>query len=207
MFPNAFARPTLAQLSLVLLSLLLSAAAATAQGPAAEEARRMQERTAAATALTEHHKALAYFLGDWDVEIAIVMPGAPPQKSNARARCEWLIENRWLGEKLEGTLFGAPYQSFLLRGYDTYAKNHVAATVQSMDNSLIVIRGVVVDPKGDVTAMYGTLDEYTTDELGKPLKAITRKLDADRYVVEVWDLGIGPAGAQVLEYRYTRRKG
>jgi hypothetical protein len=185
---------------------LLAATAVSAQSPTAEEIRRMQERTAAATALTEHHAALAYFLGDWDVELAVVMPGAPPQKSAARARCEWLIENRWIGEKLEGTLFGSPYQSFLLRGFDTYAKNHVAVTVQSMDTSMIVIRGVVVDPKGDVTALYGTLDEYTTGELGKPLKAVTRKLDADRFVVEVWDLGIGPAGAQVLEYRYTRRK-
>lgn len=167
----------------------------------------MQERMKAATSTNEHHEQLSYFLGDWDVEIELVMPGAPSQKSSASAKTEWVIEGRWLGEKLDGTMFGSPYQSFALRGFDSYAKNHVSATVQTMDSSLNVARGVVVDPEGKVTAMYGTLDEYITDELGKPFKAVTRKQDADRFTLEIWDLGIGADGAKVLEFRYKRRRG
>jgi hypothetical protein len=206
MSPSALGSPALC-VSLA-LPLLVAVAAAAQPDPrtSPEEIRRMQERAQAATATTQHHEDLAWFLGDWDVEIELVMPGAPSQKSRAVARVTWVIDGRWLGEKIQGTLFGAPYESFLVRGFDSYAKNHVAATVQSMDNSLLVARGVVVDPQGQVTAMYGTLDEYTTNELGKPFKAVTRKLDANRFTLEVWDLGIGADGAKVFEYRYTRRR-
>ena len=202
--PPPFVRPAAAAAALVLLA--ASAAAQQSEGLGAEEIRRMQERTREATATNEHHEALEFFLGEWDVEIELVMPGVPSQKSRATARAEWVIENRWIGERLEGTLIGAPYQSFTLRGFDSYAKNHVAATVQSVDNSLNVARGVVVDPQGQVTAVYGTLDEYTTDELQKPFKVVMRRLGADRYDVEIWDLGIGADGAKVLEFRYTRKR-
>ena len=202
---------TLARLAyLAMLGQLSTAGVVSAQTndrTSPEEMRRMQERTKAATATTDHHEELSYFLGDWDLEIAFVMPGAPAQKSRATARCEWVIQGRWIGEKVQGTLFGAPYQQFALRGYDSYAKNDVVATVQSMDNALLVARGVVVDPQRKISAVYGTLDEYTTDELGKPFKAVTRRVDADHYTVEVWDLGIGADGARVLEYRYARKQG
>jgi hypothetical protein len=191
---------------LCLVAAATTAAAQTNDRTSPEEMRRMQERMKAATATNEHHEALSYFLGDWDIEIELMMPGAPSQKSRATARCEWVIEGRWIGEKLHGTLLGAPYESFVLRGFDSYARNHVVATVQSMDTSLLVARGLVVDPENKVTAMYGTLDEYTTGELGKPFKAVTRMVDANRYTLEVWDLGIGADGAKVFEYRYTRKK-
>jgi hypothetical protein len=41
----------------------------------------------------------------------------------------------------------------------------------------------------------------------KPFRIVTRIIDEDRHVVETWDMGIGPEGARVLEYRYTRRQG
>jgi hypothetical protein len=204
-------RPALVRLAwLATQSLCLVAAASvvsaqTSERTSPEEMRRMQERMKAATATNEHHEELAYFLGDWDVEVTLMVPGAPPQKSRATARCDWVIEGRWIGEKVQGTLVGAPYQQFALRGYDGYAKNDVVATVQSMDNALLVARGVVVDPQRKISAVYGTLDEYTTDELGKPFKAVTRRVDADHYTVEVWDLGIGADGAKVFEYRYARK--
>jgi hypothetical protein len=200
--------PPRPRLALSVLAFLLLAGLASAQSETAvppEELRRMQERATAATATGDQHEALSYFLGEWDVEIELVMPGVPSQKSRGKATSTWVIQNRWVGETLEGTLFGAPYRSFVLRGFDSYAKNHVVATVRSMDNSLNVARGVVVDPKGQVTALYGTLDEYTTDELDKPFKVVTRRLDSDRFVVEIWDLGIGTDGAKVLEFRYTRK--
>ncbi len=53
---------------------------------------------------------------------------------------------------------------------------------------------------------YGRQDDYTTGELHKPYKIVTRILDDDRHVVETWDMGVGPEGAKVLEYNYTRQR-
>ena len=167
----------------------------------------MQDAMKAASSLGEHHEALATFVGDWDVEIALVMPGMPAQTSAGTATYSWLIPGRWLGQHVTGTMMGMPYQGFSIHGFDGYAKNHVVASMNSMDTALIVARGVVVDPTGKTTAAYGTLDEYTTGELGKPIKVVTKVKDADHHVIEVWDLGIGESGAKVLEFRYKRKKG
>jgi hypothetical protein len=191
-------------------------AAATANPAVADERRQptpeeramieeMQERTRQATSLGEHHEALARFVGDWSLEIALVMPGMERQSWEGTATYEWLIDGRWLGQKVEGTMFGGPYESFTILGWDSYAKNHVAVTVSSMDTAMNMVRGVVVDPGGATTALYGTLDEYTTGELAKPYKVVTRVADDDHHTMEIWDLGIGPDGAMVLEFRYTRK--
>lgn len=187
-----------------LLAALLAAASAAQDG--AEEIAMLQEKSREATGLTEHHEALGDFVGRWDVTISLVMPGVPEQSWQGTAEVRWLIEGRWLLEELEGELFGRPYQSAYIRGFDTYAKNHVVATVSSADTSLLVGRAPVVDPTGEIVAFYGTLDEYTTDELNKPFRSVIRRIDADRHVLEVWDLAIGAEGAKVLQFSYSRRR-
>ncbi|HSR40802.1 MAG TPA: DUF1579 family protein, partial [Longimicrobiales bacterium] len=163
-----------------------------------------------ATALTAEHEALGYFLGAWDVDIRLFMSGAPgeeptTQVSRGTARGEWVVEDRWLGIALTGEMMGSPYAGYSIRGWDSYAKNWVTASVTSMDNALNVTRGVKVDPDGEVSAEYGVLDEYLTGELNKPYRTITRIHDDDRYTSEVWDMGIGTEGMKVLEFDFTRR--
>lgn len=170
----------------------------------------MQAAMEAATALGEEHELLGTFLGEWDVEIRVFMPGAPgqpaePQTSRGTADTEWVVEGRWLGTRVTGEMMGAPYTGFSLRGWDSYAGNWVTASVTSMDNALNVTRGVKVDPNGRVFAEYGTLDEYLTGELNKPYRTITRLDGKDRYVLELWDMGVGAEGMKVLEYEFSRR--
>lgn len=194
--------------SIVALSMVLPIGVAADEGKK-DQAAMMAEMQAAmklATGLGEHHQALADLIGEWDVEIALVMPGVPSQSAPGTAKYAWIIEGRWLGQHVTGTLMGMPYQGFSIIGFDGYAKNHVVASVSSMDTALNVARGVVVDPTNKTSAVYGTLDEYTTGELKKPFKVVTKIQSTDRHVVEVWDLGIGEAGAKVLEFRFKRKK-
>ncbi len=71
---------------------------------------------------------------------------------------------------------------------------------------MISTKGVVVDPEGKVKTEYGTLNEYMTNEFNKPIKTVTKVENADKFVLEIWDLGIGEAGKAVLKYTYTRKK-
>ncbi|HUF46596.1 MAG TPA: DUF1579 family protein [Vicinamibacterales bacterium] len=167
--------------------------------------KEMQARMEEAARLGPHHAALGALVGAWDVELAMVMPGAPAQRSKGRATYAWAIEGRWLTQQITGELMGTPYQSFSLMGFDTYAKNHVVVSVTSMDTAMNMARGLVVDPTHQVTAVYGTLDEYTTGELHKPYKVVVRRASDARHVMEIWDLGIGDAGAKVLEFTFIRR--
>lgn len=176
---------------------------APSQQPSMDE---MMARMTEAAAIGPHHKALARYLGTWNVEIALVMPGAPVQKSQGRAEYAWAIEGRWLSQRITGEFMGRPYAGFALMGFDNSARNHVAVAVSSMDTAMIMTRGLVVDPTHKVRTLYGRLDEYTAGELHKPLKVVLRDVGETRHVMEIWDLGIGEAGAKVLEYTFTRPK-
>ncbi len=174
----------------------------SASDPAMEMMKRMQERTA----LTEHHENLRQYVGKYDLDIKMWLPGAPPISSKGSAEISWAIKDRWLVNRAKGVMMGQSYESFSLHGYDSYAKNNVSATVSSMDNSLNVTRGVIVDPTGKLAVEYGTLNEYLTDELNKPLKTVFRSITEDQFVLEIWDLGVGEAGIKVVEYTYNRVK-
>jgi hypothetical protein len=163
---------------------------------------RMKE----AATLGPHHQALARYVGNWDVELAMVMPGAPAERSKGTAVYAWAIDGRWLTQRISAPFMGRPYEGFAIIGYDNYAKNHVAVAVSSMDTAMTMTRGLVVDPTHKVRTLYGTLDEYTTGELHKPLKVVLRDVSDTRHIMEIWDLGIGEAGAKVLEYTFTRQK-
>jgi hypothetical protein len=55
--------------------------------------------------------------------------------------------------------------------------------------------------------MYGTLDEYLSGEHDKMVKYVYRFVSADEIVFEVHDLPIGEVNTQVMEFRFTRKKG
>jgi len=200
-------RTTLRCLAGGLTALVLHTTPALAQAPAQEvRMEEMMARMAEAAKLGPRHEALGAYIGNWDVEIAMVMPGSPGQKSKATATYAWAIDGRWLSVRINGELMGQTFESFSIMGYDNYAKNHVAVTVSSMDTAMTMARGLVVDPTHKVRSLYGTIDEYTTGEIHKPVKVLFRDVSADRHVMEIWDLGIGDAGAKVLEYTFTRRR-
>jgi len=198
---------TLSQAMAVVIAVLALGGSMPEQTPAEQVTmEQVMARMKEAAQLGPHHKALARYLGNWDVEIAVVMPGAPTQRSKGTAVYSWAIDGRWLTQRITGQFMGAPYEGFALIGFDNYAKNHVAVAVSSMDTAMIMTRGLVVDPAHKVRTLYGTLDEYTTGELHKPLKVVLRDESDARHVMEIWDLGIGETGAKVLEYTFTRQQ-
>ena len=193
-------------LTLAAIAIAIFTSHAVSQDPSPDAMAEMMKKMKAVTSPNERHKELERFLGTWDVEAKMVMPGMPPQASKCTAEIKWLIPGRWLGEELKGTLMGSPYHSFWIHGYDVYAKNYVTCGVNNMDTSMITLKGTVVDPTNKMVVQYGKLDEYTTGELNKPIKSVMKIVDKDHHTLEVYDLGIGEHGAVVLEFNYSRKK-
>ena len=174
---------------------------AFAQAPRAGDAA---SGAALAMQLGPQHASLAAYLGHWDVDIALSIPGQPAQHSKGGADYSWVIKDRWLGCKITGTVMGQPFEEFTILGYDSYAKNAVEVSVQSIDNSMLLARGPAAAGDADVTAMFGELEEYTTGELHRPYKVVLRKLSADRHVTAIWGLDAGDAGTKKIEFTFTR---
>ena len=133
-------------------------------------------------------------------------PGMEAMASRATAEFSWLIPNLWMQQHIKGTMFGRPYQRFAVFGFDDYRKNHAVCWVDSGTTAMGQSNGVVVDPSRKIEVGYGTIDEFMTGEIGKPVMFVTRRIDADHHVLEIRDPGIGEDGAAVLTYSYTRRK-
>ncbi|MHC4931189.1 MAG: DUF1579 domain-containing protein [Planctomycetota bacterium] len=154
----------------------------------------------------EHHEALAQFIGKWDTETKMFMqPGAPPMTSKGSAEFKWLFPNRWLAQEYKGSMMGMPYSGFGIVGWDNYKKKHVQVWVDTLSTDMKLAEGVVVDPEGQVQVLYGTMDEYLTGEHDKIVKYVTRNIDKDTFVFEIWDMGMGAEGGKVIEMKYTRK--
>ncbi|UCF66467.1 MAG: DUF1579 family protein [Acidobacteriota bacterium] len=67
------------------------------------------------------HAWLERFLGSWDIELRVALPGAKPDKG--QVAFSWLIEDRWLQMRGSGTMMGLPSDTFLVLGYDNFKQS------------------------------------------------------------------------------------
>lgn len=182
----------------VLVSLLLSGASAHAQPrPGAAEAM----------ALGAQQKELGALLGEWDVDIVLSNGATPAQHSKGKAQYSWVVNGRWLGCHLTGTMLGLPYEQFTILGYDSYARNVVEVAVESADNSMLLSRGSAAPPNQALTVLFGELDEYTTGVLHRPYKVVLNRVSPNRHVVEI--VGFDDSGKEVkkLQFTFSRKDG
>jgi hypothetical protein len=188
--------------------LAICAAARAADAPAdpasagaAQADKAMAARVSAAMQLGPQHTALAKYLGRWDVDIAL-----PRMTTHSRGSAEysWVIEGRWLGCRIKGTMLGQPFEEFTILGYDSYSQSAVEVSVESADNSMVLSRGSAADPKQSSSVLYGELDEYTRGSLHRPFKVVERWLSDHRHVTEVWDLGAGETPIQKVTFTFTK---
>jgi uncharacterized protein DUF1579 len=166
------------------------------KAPAAPPSAAME-----AMALGPQHAALGALVGNWDVDIVLGDGAAPAQHSKGKAEYAWVVKGRWLGCRLTGSIFGAPYEQFTILGYDSYAKNIVEVSVESADNSMLMSRGSFADPGQPVTSLFGELDEYTSGVLHQPYKVVLNRVSADKHITTI--VGFDDAGKEVKKLQLT----
>lgn len=151
------------------------------------------------------HKLLHRFLGTWDTETRITVPGSSPAPEKGTATCRWLIDGRWLQCDASGQMMGMPMRTSFILGYNIFKMSYVSSAINSVDTAMIYSEGDL-DPSGKALLMYGTLDEYLTGEHDKMVKSVWRFVSDDEMKLEVHDLPIGENNTQVFEIRYRHRK-
>ena len=196
--------------ALLLVALHLVAPAVSGEGEASDEQRQkmleMMEMERKAGTPGPQHEALAFFLGTWDVSTRMVMPGAPAMEpTKGTAEYSWLFEGRWLQQRFHGNMMGQTLETFGLTGFDNYKGKYVLTWVDSISTRMTRCEGVVCDPTGVSLVFYGEGDEPMMRLHDKAFKVVQRREGEDAFVQEIWDLGIGPGGAIVVEMTFTRR--
>ena len=171
----------------------------------------MMERMAAFTQPGEEHAYLERMLGEWDVELSLIMGGQKLPPSKGTAKTEWLFDGRWLQTTMKGSMMGRPIESVNLLGYDKFKMSYVTTSVSTMDTAMNEAEGDLDtrqndDPWDDALILWGTLDEYLTGEHDKMVKTVIRFTGPDERVMEIHDMPIGETGTQVIEMRFKRQQ-
>lgn len=197
---------------LVLVLAVAAAAAARADekgkkaakaGPPDEKA--MMEAMAKAATPGEQHKKLDAFAGTFEAKLKMWMdPSKPAEESTGTAESKWVLGNRYLEQRYEGTFMGQPFSGLGYTGYDNVSKKYFMNWMDTSSTGVMAMTGKW-DPSGKAMTFSGTVIDPVTN---KPCK-ITEKItvtDNDHHSFEMW--GPDPAGKnyKMMEISYTRKK-
>lgn len=177
--------------------------AAAKGGPPDEKA--MMEMMMKAATPGEQHKKLEPFAGTFDAKLKMWMdPSKPPEESTGTAESKWVLGNRYLEQRYEGTFMGQPFSGLGYTGYDNVSKKYFMNWMDTSTTGVMAMTGKW-DAAGKIMTFSGTVIDPMT---GKPCK-ITEKVtvaDNDHHSFEMW--GPDPAGKnyKMMEVSYTRKK-
>jgi hypothetical protein len=168
-----------------------------------EEKKGKAESTGADKPGAEHKK-LARLAGEYNtVSRFRAKPEDAPLESKGTAKITSVLDGRFLLEENTGTQFGQPYKGVRLVGYNNATKQYEASWTYSMSTAIMTLTGTC---KGEGKPIEWKAN--FTDENGEKqtLYVITRKIDADQFVVELFGKTADGKRGPTVETTYTRKK-
>jgi len=188
---------------------------ASMQQPTPEQMQEMMAKWIATIDPGPHHKILEHSVGSWTTTTKVWMggPGSPPIETMGASEIKWILGGRFLLEEHHGKMLmpdktgqmkPAPYEGLGLLGYDNARNMYEGIWTSTADTHIISMKGGF-DPSGKVLRMYGEMDEPMLDIVGRTVKYVTRIIDKDTHVFEVYDLHAGD-DYKVFEITYIRKK-
>lgn len=142
------------------------------------------------------------FVGEWNT--STVTMGMAPEKGTASMKM--ILGGRFLESHHQGKFMGMPMKGLGFAGYDNYKKKYTQMWVSSMSTAMSHSEGLM-DQSGKRLTYWGTMDEWMTGEMDKPVKYVYQYVNKDKFVFEIHDLGIVPGETKVTEITYTRKEG
>jgi hypothetical protein len=150
------------------------------------------------------HKKLEPMVGSWNMRNTMWMkPGAEPTVTEGTSEHRWVLEGRFLEQRLEGTFMGMPYHGIGYTGYDNYKKKYLAVWMDNFGTTIMNTVGSF-DPSGKVLVSTGKMDDFTTGKVATIREKCTF-VNKDEFVMEMF--GPDPTGKEyrMMEIRYTKK--
>jgi hypothetical protein len=183
-----------------LVSFAAFAQEATTQAP---DEKAMMEAWMKAATPGDAHKKLSPIVGTFNVKVKSWMkPGEAPAESTGTSVHTWILGNRWVDQRFEGSFMGQPFSGIGYTGYDNIRKAYVGIWMDNMSTGPMMSTG-----SGDEKVMTFTgtsLDPLTGQPA--PFEEKITTLDNDTILMEM--SGPDPTGKmfKMMEIRYERKK-
>jgi hypothetical protein len=158
----------------------------------------------AAEGMGPEHKELARLAGEYTTESKFrANPDDEPMVSKGTAKIKSVLDGRFLLEEDTGSLFGQAFKGLRLIGYNSATKRYEASWTYSRSNAIMTMTGASKG-KGKPIEWKASY----TDEKGqkKTLYVITRLMDADKFVAELFDKTADGKKGTTVETTYMRKK-
>ncbi len=161
------------------------------------------------TAPSAFHQKLEHFVGDWEVTLRMWMagPDAPPAESVGEVHIEWILDGRFITERMQAELpmggMKIPLDSFSVTGYDNYRNLYVGSLFGSLSTEIINTQGSV-SLDGKTFTAYGRMHEPNLNVASRMVRFETKIEDEDHHVVTVYDLHAGEDYV-ALQFAYARK--
>jgi len=165
----------------------------------AETLARMEQLGETYATPTQNHTFLEQFSGNWNTSSSVM--GMAPTAGNAFYKM--ILGGRYLDGMHSGTFVGVPYKGRLTLGYDNYKHKFVASFIDDLGTAIRSAEGTL-NRAGDTLSLWGTMDEWMTDEHDKAVMYRYIVTDANHFTFEVHDLSLGEASL-VITVRYTKQ--
>jgi len=168
-----------------------------------DEAAMMELWKKAATP-GEMHKKLDDMVGTFDADVRMWMnPSKPPEDTKATSVNKWVLGDRYVESRYEGTMMGEPFNGIGYTGYDNVQKKYVGSWMDSAGTGIMNSTCNLDAPGKAMTCKASFWDPMT----GKP-NSMEMKIgwtDHDHHSMEMW--GKSPAGKtyKMMEITYTRK--
>lgn len=165
---------------------------------------------------SEGHKRLEPLVGEWESVNKMWWggPNAPAMETKGTCKREWVLGGRFVMETIKselmmpdlatGAMKSMPFEGMGIFGYDNYRNVYTGSWTDSMGTQMLTYQGAC-DRSGKVFTHYGEMDEPMLKIIGRMVKYVTRIIDNDKHVFEMYDLHVGD-DYKVMEITYTRKK-
>ena len=202
-------RARLLGIGLALAVLLSAGAAAQEKAAKGKKAAAPPDEKAAMEAMQkagtpgEAHKKLDAIVGTFDAKVKMWMdPSKPPEESTGTSENTWVLNNRYVEMKYQGTFMGQPFSGIGYQGYDNVQKKYVGSWMDSMSTGMMTSTGTMT---GNVIKTSGMVADPMTGKMCKITSKVTVP-DNDHHTMEMW--GPDPTGKnyKMMEIEYTRKK-
>jgi len=177
--------------------------------PTDEKMAEMMKKMEAYATPGEHHKHLDAMAGKWEVVVRWWwQPDSPADESKGTSEFKWTFDGRYLEQTADMPAQRPDEPAFKgrgLYGYDNAKKQYFSTWLDNMGTGIMIAWGTC-EQGGKVINMAGDFADPMTDQPNRKFRTVTRIVDKDKFVYEMYSPGPDGKEFKMMEITYTRAK-
>jgi len=195
------------KISIVLLLTTFSIAAIadgdkTKSAPAEQQKAMLDwEKLAAPSA---SHQLLAQLAGKWEYTLKWwTSADSNPEQSQGTNENSWIMDGRFLTQKVSGIMLGQPFEGLGITGYDNIRGEYSSVWIDNMNTGMMQTRGAYNSKTKTITEV-GTMSCPMTGETARPFRAEWELTGKNRYAYRMYTTGPDDKIFKSLDIQYRR---